>query len=158
MSLRTGKPIRRYTWIGIPMTQEVIDRVIYFGENENIPEGVIIRDINGNIEHNDFECDVIKGLHNYNIVENLRVNNHENEDDTNITNSILSDIQNNDDNDDVTELPPKTTRHREELERILNEECVECDLESSIESIQNNFNNELNDFNNINDQIDEIIQ
>ncbi len=44
MSLCTGKLIRCYAFTPIPMMQEVIDRVLYFGEQENVPEGVIIRD------------------------------------------------------------------------------------------------------------------
>ena len=32
MSLRSGKLIRRYAWTEVPMTQEVIDRVIFFGK------------------------------------------------------------------------------------------------------------------------------
>ena len=76
MSLRSGKLIKRYSWDDIPMTQEVIDRVLEFGEKENAPEGVIIHDGRGNVEHNDFEYDDIEGVYGYDLQRNLYPSNN----------------------------------------------------------------------------------
>ena len=71
MSLRNGKLIKCYSWDDIPMMQEFIDQVLEFGEKENAPEGVIIRDGRGNVEHHDFEYDDIKGVYGYDLQRNL---------------------------------------------------------------------------------------
>jgi len=70
MSLRTGALIKRYSWTAIPMTQEVIDRVIHLGEISKVPTGVTIRDGRGNIDHHDFEYDDIKGVYDYDLQKN----------------------------------------------------------------------------------------
>ena len=60
MSLATGQHVKRHSWTPMPMTQEVIDQAIEFGETENAPDGMIIRDLDGDVDHNGFECDEIK--------------------------------------------------------------------------------------------------
>ena len=74
MSLRTGHLLKRYSWDAIPMTQEVIDRVLSFGEAENVPEGIIIRNLAGNVDHNEFEYDDIEGVYDYDLQQNLNPN------------------------------------------------------------------------------------
>src|SRR5210317_285425 len=97
MSLATRKMIRRFAWTPIPMTQEVIDRVLHLGKKENVPSGVIICNLHGNVEVNDFETDDIEGVYGYDIQQILYPNiQNENEDD-NQTN------QNEEDAHDVTD-------------------------------------------------------
>ena len=49
-NLKTGKLIRRYAWDRIPIIQEVIDKVIAYGQAENMPSGCIIHNINEDID------------------------------------------------------------------------------------------------------------
>ena len=78
MSLRSGKLIQRYAWTEVPMTQEVIDRVIFFGQNEKVPEGVSINNLHNEDEYIDFEYDDIEGVYDYNIQQNLYPQNAQN--------------------------------------------------------------------------------
>ena len=86
MSLRTGKKIKRYSWTPIPMTQEVIDKVLYFGEQEKGPTGIEIRNMHGDLEHEDVDTADIKGVYDYDIQKNLypsQIQRDDNNDDNN---------------------------------------------------------------------------
>ena len=54
------------------MTQEVINEAIECGENENSPDGIAIRNDNGNVDHNEFKCDDIKGVCDCDTQHNLK--------------------------------------------------------------------------------------
>ena len=79
-SLRSGNCINRHAWTPIPMTQEVIDRVLYFGQQEEAPAGTIIRDGRGNVEVNDYDSDDIEGVYGRDIQQNLYPSIQNNED------------------------------------------------------------------------------
>ena len=65
--------IRRYSWMPILMTQEVIDKVLYFGKKENVCEGVIIRNGRGYVEVNDVEYDDIEGVNAPDMQKNCKI-------------------------------------------------------------------------------------
>ena len=67
MSLRNGYLIRQYSWTPIPMTQEIINKVLFFGKKNNIPDGLVIRNGKSDIDINNFENGNIEGVYNYNI-------------------------------------------------------------------------------------------
>ena len=71
VSLETGHLIKQYLWDAMPMTQEVTNKVIECGKQENSPKGFITWDFNGNVDHNKFECDDIKGVHGHDTQHNL---------------------------------------------------------------------------------------
>ena len=168
MSLRTGKMIKRYAWTPIPMTQEVIDRVLSFGEQENVPEGVIIRDIQGNVEVNEFEYDDIEGVYGYDLQQNLyptiqnNQNNQEetdNEDDVTNTSSTSNDDDDNDEDDDKVEIL-QNKNDPEPNETVIEDMEGEIDneIESIVQDIEDAMDTEIEEFNNINEDLDNTIE
>ena len=53
------------------MTQEAIDKALAIGESEHSPEGTILGDLHGGVDHNEFECDDIEGVHDCDPQHNL---------------------------------------------------------------------------------------
>ena len=100
--METGCSLKRHSWDATPMTQEVIDEVLECGKNENSPDGIIVHDydFNVDVDHNKFEHDDIKGVHDCDTQHNLcpqNNNNHINQTDDG-DNSSHSDSKQEDDN------------------------------------------------------------
>ena len=72
MSLKTGKKIRRYAWTPIPMTSEVIARVIEIASRERGPKGISLKSANKNqAEAEEYiEADDIEGVYSQDIMNN----------------------------------------------------------------------------------------
>ena len=73
VSSAKGQSLKQHSWATIPMTQGTIDEVSQCGNDD------------GNINHNEFECDDIKGVCDCNIQHNL---NPQNKNDNNHINQI----------------------------------------------------------------------
>ena len=121
MSLRTGVLIKRYSWTAISMTQEVIDRVIYLGEKSNVPEGVIIRDGRGNIDHHESEYDDIEIVYDYDLQKNLYPSPQSQKKDDDSTDSNSPDLNDYEELDDRIEITHKKESVVEDLEGELDE-------------------------------------
>ena len=70
--METGCSLKRHSWDATPMTQEVIDEVLECVKNENSPDGMIICYLHGNVNHNEFKCDDIKGVCDCDTQHNLK--------------------------------------------------------------------------------------
>ncbi len=155
------------------MMQEVIDCVLYFGKKENVPEGIIIRDMHENVEFNDVEYDDIEGVYDYDIQQNLYPQNNNNDNNDNATddnedNESKSSHSNNDNNDEQDDEEDNLNdnieiiRNKNNLETVVenregNLDDNQC-IENLIEDMENNMNQEMQEFNNINKQVDNTIQ
>ena len=166
MSLRTGALIKRYSWTAIPMTQEVIDRVIYLGEKSKVPQGVIIRNGRGHLDHHEFEYDDIEGVYDYDLQKNLypSPNTQHNDDDStdsNIPDSVCEGELN--DAIDVTRNKKSVVEdlegNLEELpEEVIQETTDQETIMSMVEEMEENFDNVIEGFNDIDRDIDERLQ
>ena len=181
MSLRSGALIRGYAWTPIPMTQEVIDKVISYGEKENVPDDLIIRNGHGDIDFNNFEDDKIKGVYVYDIQNNLEIPQGANDDNSSnsshSSDSSHSNDENNDDDDDNIDDAGYIDRNDpigdheignnaavvDEIEEFYRQrpETVVDELEGNVESIaasiENNMDNAMNEFNEMNNEINNRI-
>ena len=71
MSLRTGKKIKRYAWTPIPMTNEVINRVIEIAAKERGPRGITLRSATKDQDEEEYiDDDDIQGVYGDDIRNN----------------------------------------------------------------------------------------
>jgi hypothetical protein len=159
------------------MTQEVIDRVLALGRKENVPSGVIIRNLHGDVEVNDFETDDIEGVYGYDLQQNLYPNiQHEDNNQTTQngeaeTNDVTdsdsdpdSDSEStNDNNNDYDEdnksnieIIQNENRNQQPQETVV--EDVEGDLESIVQELEQNMDAEIEAFNDMDNNINNVLE
>ena len=157
------------------MTQEVIDCILHFGKKENVLNGVIIRNLHGNVKVNDFETDDIEGVYGYNLKQNLypniqhEVNNQmiQNDEVIDVTNSNSdsksanksnsnSDSINNNDNNNIEIIRNENGNEQPPKETVVEE--LEGDLESIVQELENNMDAEIEAFNEIDNNINNVLQ
>ena len=59
---------------------KIVDKAIESGKAENSPDRIIVRDSDCNVDHNEFECDDIEGVHDWDSQHNLCPNQIDNKD------------------------------------------------------------------------------